>query len=145
VAGRKAFSGKMDAMYSLKKQLENRRSESGRSSPSKTICVFRFGGSGLYAFTADPRGHILPSRIYPRLRWQFQRRVTLPGDGKSPMADIVKATLDAIEKHGFHLAHAAINAQLLALAAQCCDEGIDPQEQVSQSEHGYRGGEDAKN
>jgi hypothetical protein len=25
----------------------------------------------------DPTGHILPSRIYPRIRWRFERRVTV--------------------------------------------------------------------
>ena len=36
--------------------------------PKKTIYVFRCGESGLYAFTADPKGHILPSRSNAVLR-----------------------------------------------------------------------------
>ena len=80
-------------------------------SPPKTIYLFRCGESGLYAFTADPSGQILPSRIYPQIRWRFERRVTLHPDRNSPKRKIVRAILDAIAEHGFHLTHAAINAE----------------------------------
>jgi hypothetical protein len=78
---------------------------------AKTIYLFRCGESGLYAFTADPSGHILPSRIYPQIRWRFERRVTLQPDRNSSKRKIVRAILDAIAEHGFHLTHAAINAE----------------------------------
>jgi hypothetical protein len=77
----------------------------------KTIYLFRCGESGLYAFTADPSGQILPSRIYPQIRWRFERRVTLHPDRNSPKRKIVRAILDAIAEHGFHLTHAAVNAE----------------------------------
>lgn len=127
---RQAFSAKADAMYTRKKEVESRRSGRGRS--SRTIYLFRFGESGLYAFTTDPMGHILPSRIYPRMRWEFERRVTLRLDGNSPPAEVVRAALDAIAEHGFHLAHSAINAELLAVAAQRCDQDTDQQEAMSE-------------
>jgi hypothetical protein len=78
---------------------------------AKTIYLFRCGESGLYAFTADPSGHILPSRIYPQIRWRFERRVTLRPDRNSPKWQIASAILDAITEHGFHLTHAAVNAE----------------------------------
>jgi hypothetical protein len=78
---------------------------------AKTIYLFRCGESGLYAFTADPSGHILPSRIYPQIRWRFERRVTLQTNRNSPKWKIVRAILDAIAEHGFHLTHAAVNAE----------------------------------
>jgi hypothetical protein len=78
---------------------------------AKTVYLFRCGESGLYAFTADPSGHILPSRIYPQIRWRFERRVTLCSDENSLRHKIVSKILDAIAEHGFHLTHAAINAE----------------------------------
>jgi hypothetical protein len=104
-------------MQAVKKRPENRRSEGRCLLPAKTIYVFRCGESGLYALTADPKGHILPSQIYPRMRWRFEQRVTLRLDRNSPAAKIVRATLDAIVKHGFHLAHAAVNSELLVITA----------------------------
>jgi hypothetical protein len=38
--------------------------------------------------------------------------------------------LDAIVKHGFQLAHAAIDQELLAFTAQHYDKGIEPQYEV---------------
>ena len=78
---------------------------------AKTVYLFRCGESGLYAFTADPSGHILPSRIYPQIRWRFERRVTLRSDENSLRHKIVSKILDAIAEHGFHLTHAAVNAE----------------------------------
>lgn len=106
-------------MHTPKKRFKNRRSERQCKSPTETIYVFRCGESGLYAFTADPKGHILPSRIYPRVRWRLERRVTLRLDRNSPNGKIVRATLDAIAKDGFRLTHAAVNAELLAFARTC--------------------------
>jgi hypothetical protein len=80
-------------------------------SPAKTIYLFRCGESGLYAFTADPSGHTLPSRIYPQIRWRFERRVTLRPSKNSPKRKMASAILDAIAEHGFHLTHAAVSAE----------------------------------
>jgi len=113
-------------MNTLIKRRENRRSGGQSVSPTKTIYVFRCGESGLYAFTADPKGHFLPSRIYPLVRWRLDRRVTLRLDRNSPRRNIVKTMLDAIVKHGFQLAHAAVDPELLAFTAQHYDKGIEP-------------------
>jgi hypothetical protein len=78
---------------------------------AKTIYLFRCGETGLYAFTVDPSGHILPSRIYPQIRWRFERRVTLRLDGNVPKRQTATAILDAIAKNGFHLTHAAVSAE----------------------------------
>jgi hypothetical protein len=86
--------------------------------PAQTIYLFRCGESGLYAFTADPNGHILPSRIYPRARWRFERLVTMRPERSSLKRKMAKATLDAIVEHGFHLAHAAVSTELLAFTVQ---------------------------
>ncbi len=95
----------------LKRQFENRRATARCLSLAKTIYLFRCGESGLYAFTADPSGHILPSRIYPQIRWRFEGRMTLQPGRNSPKRKIVRAILDAIAEHGFHLTHAAVNAE----------------------------------
>jgi hypothetical protein len=95
----------------LKRQFENRRAAARCLSLAKTIYLFRCGESGLYAFTADPSGRVLPSRIYPQIRWRFERRVTLQPDRNSPKSQIASAILDAIAEYGFHLTHAAVNAE----------------------------------
>jgi hypothetical protein len=84
-------------------------------SRAKTIYVFRCKGTGLYALTTDRTGHILPSRIYPRIHWRFERRVTVQKN--SPKQKNVRATLDAIAEHGFYLTHKAIDAELVAVGA----------------------------
>jgi hypothetical protein len=97
---------------------------------SKTVYFFRCGESGLYALTTDPTGHILPSRIYPRVRWCFERPLTLPLNKTSPIRDFVKTILDTIAKYGFYLTHAlAIQAELLAVTVQHDDEGIEMRRQ----------------
>ena len=106
-------------MRALKKRPENRRSGSKCPSPARTIYVFRCGESGLYALTADPKGHILPSRIYPRVRWRLERRVTLRLDTNSSNEKIARTTLDVIAKHGFQLTHAAIDVEPLAFTRTC--------------------------
>jgi hypothetical protein len=95
----------------LKRQFENPRAAARCLSLAKTIYLFRCGESGLYVFTADPSGHILPSRIYPQIRRRFERRVMLQPDRNSPKRKIVRAILGAIEEHGFHLTHAAVSAE----------------------------------
>ena len=94
-----------------KRQFESRRAVARCLLLAKTIYLFRCGESGLYAFTADPSGRVLPSRIYPQIRWRFERRVTLRPDGNSSKRKIVRAILDSIAEHGFHLTHAAVNAE----------------------------------
>jgi len=117
-------------MNTLIKRRENRRSGGPGVSPTKTIYVFRCGESGLYAFTADPEGHFLPSRIYPLVLWRLDRCVALRLDRNSPRKNIVKSMLDAIVKHGFQLAHAAVDTELFAFTAQHYDESIEPQNEV---------------
>jgi hypothetical protein len=78
---------------------------------AKTVYLFRCGESGLYAFTADPSGHTLPSRIYPQIRWRFERRVIPRPAKNSSKRKIASAILDAIAEHGFHLTHAAVSAE----------------------------------
>jgi hypothetical protein len=80
-------------------------------SPAMTIYLFRCGESGLYAFTADPSGHILPSRIYPQISWRFERHLTLRRAKNSSKWKLASAILDAIAEHGFHLTHAAVSAE----------------------------------
>jgi hypothetical protein len=80
-------------------------------SPAKTIYVFRCSGTGLYALTTDPTGRILPSRIYPRIRWRFERSATLRVEKNSPKQEIMRATPDAIAKQGFYLTHGANDAE----------------------------------
>ena len=85
---------------------------------AKTVYLFRCGESGLYAFTADPSGHILPSRIYPQIRWRFERRVTLQPDRNSSKRKIVRAILDAIAALNFGaLGYLIVGMFLLAWAA----------------------------
>jgi hypothetical protein len=93
-------------MQRSKKQAANRRAAAPLA---QTIYLFRCGESGLYAFTADPEGHMLPSRIYPQIRWRFERRVALQAVKSAPQRKIVTTTLNAIAKHGFHLTHAAVS------------------------------------
>jgi hypothetical protein len=111
-------------MHTFKKRVVGRRSGGRYLSLAKTIYLFRCGDSGLYAFTADRKGRMLPSRMYPRVRWRFERAVTLRLERSLPKRKIVKATLDAVAEHGFHLIHAAVNAELLAFAARHNDPTI---------------------
>jgi hypothetical protein len=95
----------------VKRQYENRPIAARCLSVAKTIYLFRCGESGLYAFTADPSGRVLPSRIYPQIRWRFERCVTLRPDKNSPKHKMASKIIDAIAEHGFHLTHAAVNAE----------------------------------
>jgi hypothetical protein len=113
-------------MHKRKERFSSHQSGGLYLSPTKTIYLFRCSDSGLYAFTADPKGHVLPSRIYPQIDWRFQRSVTLRLDGCPPKKRMVRVILDAIIKHGFYLIHAAANTELLAFTAQHYDERIDP-------------------
>jgi hypothetical protein len=81
-------------------------------SRSKTIYVFRCGDSGLYALTADRTGQVLPSQLYSRIRWRYERRLTLRSRRDAAKQEIIRATLDAVAKHGFYLTHATVQAEL---------------------------------
>jgi hypothetical protein len=78
---------------------------------SKIIYVFRCGDTGLYALTADRTGRLLPSQLYGQIRWRYDRCRTLQGRRNNASQEIIKATLDAVEKHGFYLTHAAMEAE----------------------------------
>jgi hypothetical protein len=69
-----------------------------RIAKANSIYIFRCGESGLYALTADPTGQILPSHIYPRVRWRFERRVMLRRGENTTTQECIKATLDAISR-----------------------------------------------
>jgi len=84
----------------------------------KRIYVFRCDESGLYAFTADRKGRMLPSQIYPQITWRFEQALTLRLDENSSHDQILRTALDGVTKRGFHLIHAAIYGELLGFTAQ---------------------------
>jgi hypothetical protein len=92
--------------HSLREPIENRHAASPSSRDTKTIYLFRCGDSGLYA--------LLPSRIYPQIRWRFERLVTMRTDSNSLKQKIVQAILDSIAEEGFKLIHASVNPELHA-------------------------------
>jgi hypothetical protein len=91
--------------------------------PAKPIYIFRCGESALFAFTTDRKGRILPSGIYPRVRWRLERTILLRLDRNSPQAKVLLPVLDAIEMHGFHLAHASVDEQLLPILGNTMRRG----------------------
>jgi hypothetical protein len=95
------------------------------------LYLFRGGESGLYALATDPEGHKLPSQLYPRIRWSLVRCVVLRLDESSSNTAIVNVALDAIAEHGFHLAHAAVHAELLAVTVQHGAATTRPRRRVS--------------
>src|SRR5437660_477494 len=97
---------------------EKRDLRNGTPSSGRRIYVFRCDESGLYAFTADRKGRMLPSQIYPQISWRFEQALTLRFDGDSSRNQILRATLDGVAKHGFHLIHAAIFGELLGFTTQ---------------------------
>jgi hypothetical protein len=86
---------------------------SDNKSKALSIYMFRCNDSGLYAFTGDRTGQILPSHIYPRISWRLERSVTLQRPQNPASKKIITATLDAIKKRGFYLTHAC--AELVRL------------------------------
>ena len=90
----------------LEKHLKGGTAMSANESALKAIYVFRCNDSALYAFAADSSGHFLPSKLYPRINWRLERRVTLHCDHNSDNYKVVMATLKAIVEHGFYLTHA---------------------------------------
>jgi hypothetical protein len=101
--------------FSLKEAVENRHAGNPSSPVTKTIYLFRCSDSGLYALTADSSGSALPSRIYPQIRWRFERLVTVRTDNNSLKQKIVQAILDSIAKEGFKLIHASVSPELYAI------------------------------
>jgi hypothetical protein len=97
---------------------EKRDLKNGDPSSGRRIYVFRCDESGLYAFTADRKGRMLPSQIYPQISWRFEQALTLRFDGNSSRDKILRATLDGVAKHGFHLIHVAIFGELLGFITQ---------------------------
>jgi hypothetical protein len=93
-------------------------SKTGIQSPVKRIYVFRCDESGLYAFTADRKGCMLPSDIYPQVTWRFEQALTLRLDENSSRDQILRAALDGVTKRGFHLIHAAVYGELLGFTGQ---------------------------
>jgi hypothetical protein len=75
-------------------------------SEAKAIYLFRCNGSALYAFTADSSGQNVPSKIYQRINWRLERRVTLYCNHNSDNDKVITATLKAIVEYGFYLTHA---------------------------------------
>jgi hypothetical protein len=73
---------------------------------ANSIYMFRCNDGGLYAFTGDRTGQILPSHIYPRITWRLVRCVTLQRHQSQAKKKMFTATLDAVKKHGFYLTHA---------------------------------------
>jgi hypothetical protein len=102
---------------------EKRVTKIDTQSPVKTIYVFRCDESGLYAFTADREGRMLPSQMYPQIAWRFEQTLTLRLNENSLRDQILRAALDGIAKRGFHLIHAAIYGELPGFTIQ--DIGTD--------------------
>ncbi len=82
-------------------------------SPTQRIYVFRCDESGLYAFTADREGRMLPSQMYPQITWRFEHALTFRLEGNSRRDQILRVTLDGVGERGFHLIHAALYGELL--------------------------------
>jgi hypothetical protein len=93
-------------------------------SSAKRIYVFRCNESGLYAFTADRKGRMLPSQMYPQITWQFEDTLTLRLNGNSWRDQILRVTLDGVAERGFHLIHAALYGELLGFIARHSAETV---------------------
>ena len=98
------------SVSSLKKRIRNRGADIRNLPFAEAIYLFRCGETGLYALTADPSGKILPSKLYPQIKWRLERHVTLQPAANSPDGRISRATRGAIAKHGFYLTHAAAHS-----------------------------------
>ena len=92
--------------------------KSGKKADKETIYIFRCDESGLYAFTTDREGRMLPSQIYPRLHWRFEQAITVSVNGTSARDKILKVALEGIAKRGFHLLPAELYGELLGFTAQ---------------------------
>ena len=87
-------------------------------SSAKHIYVFRCNESGLYAFTTDREGRMLPSQMYPQITWRFEHTLTFRPDGNFWRNQILRVTLDGLAERGFHLIHAALYGELLGFITQ---------------------------
>ena len=79
-----------------------------------SVYLFRCGESGVFAVTVDRTGQILP-RVYPRMRWSFQRQVALRSDDNAAKQGTFKAALDSIKRRGFCLTYAGARSVGLLL------------------------------
>jgi hypothetical protein len=104
--------------------LEKHLTKIDAQSPAKQIYVFRCNESGLYAFTTDREGRMLPSQMYPQITWRFEHALTLRLDGNSWRDQILRVTLDGVAERGFHLIHAALYGELLGFITQHSAETI---------------------
>jgi len=98
--------------------LEKHVAKIDTQSPANRIYVFRCNETGLYAFTADREGRMLPSQMYPQITWQFEYTLLLRLDGNSWRDQILRVTLDGVAERGFHLIHAALYGELLGFVTQ---------------------------
>ena len=98
--------------------LEKHLTKIDAQSPARRIYVFRCNESGLYAFTADRKGCMLPSQMYPQITWRFEHTLILRLNGNSWRDQILRVTLDGVAERGFHLIHAALYGELLGFIAQ---------------------------
>jgi hypothetical protein len=98
--------------------LEKHLTKIDAPSTARRIFVFRCNESGLYAFTADRKGRMLPSQMYPQITWRFEHTLTLRLNGNSWRDQILRVTLDGVAERGFHLIHAALYGELLGFIAQ---------------------------
>ena len=92
--------------------------ESDPQSSGKKIYVFRCEETGLFAFTADREGRMLPSQIYPQITWRFEQALVLRCDGNSSSDTVLRASLDGVAARGFHLIHAALFGEILGFTTQ---------------------------
>ena len=81
--------------------LEKRVAKIDTQSPANRIYVFRCNETGLYAFTADREGCMLPSQMYPQITWQFEYTLLLRLDGNSWRDQILRVTLDGSQNAVF--------------------------------------------
>jgi hypothetical protein len=70
--------------------------KSGKKADKETIYIFRCDESGLYAFTSDREGRMLPSQIYPRLHWRFEQAITVSVTGILPATKSSKSHSKAL-------------------------------------------------
>jgi hypothetical protein len=94
------------SVSSLKKRTRN--ADLCNSPLAGAIYLFRCSETGLYAFTDDPSGKTLPSKLYPQIKWRLESRVTLCAAANSLEWKSLQAILAAITKNGLHLTHAAV-------------------------------------
>jgi hypothetical protein len=103
----------------LKRHFQNQGTRIRHPPLAEAIYLFRCGETGLYALTADPSGKILPSKLYPQIKWRLERHLPLRPAANSPDGKISRATRGAIAKHGFYLTLATAHSALPRIADHC--------------------------